>query len=133
MECPHPPSPPPNLLPLFLNSWPHSLLSSAVPHTCHALPDCLLVVSSFARPCILVARDAPVLLIPSPIPWAPKLPVEQGKVDVNTLLVPSWSRGNLAECGCFTKSWCTQLQSSAYHSQCQVRCSLFHQESPEGL
>lgn len=55
------------------------------------------IVSSFASPHVLVALDAPVSLIPSPIPWPPKLLVEPGRVDVNTFLVPSWRRGNLAE------------------------------------
>lgn len=59
---PHTPLPAPSL-----NSWPHSLLSSAGPHTCQTLP-VYCIVSSFARPYVL---DAPVLLIPIPSPGPP--------------------------------------------------------------
>lgn len=62
-----------HLLSLFLNSWPHSLLSCASPHSCRAflIVDC--IVFSFAGPPVLVVVEGPVLVIPTPTPSASKL------------------------------------------------------------
>lgn len=59
-----------HLLSLFLNSWPHLLLSSASPHSRRAFLNVYCIVFSFASPHVLVVVDVPVLVIPTPTPQA---------------------------------------------------------------